>query len=414
MNIPTPGDARAYWASWSEFQSLKEGKLRQQLMGELRRWRRENISTWTQKSLTEMAAEPESGDSWQRWFWFNHFNVQSNKAQIAPVLASYIHDAIGARLGGRFGDLLKAVTMHPAMLMYLDNVRNVKGRGNENHARELLELHTLGVGGGYGQADVSAAAEIMTGWGVRLRGDPSALGQMVFGARQHEDGEKEVLGRAFAAGGERELPELLDHLALQPATARHVSRRLCVWLLEDEPSRSAVERLSAVYLQTNGSLPALWQEVHRILQESSDAAAPGRQSRKFKDPLRYVTSAVRLLADGALIENARPMERLLRLLGEPMFLRGSPDGYPLKGSDWLNAGQLTQRVELAKDIVTTLPRMVSGGDVRETLRRSPFESDGVRAWAGRLSRGSRAVVDAANDSPEAWALLLASPEFMYV
>jgi uncharacterized protein (DUF1800 family) len=414
MNLPIAGNPEAYWANWREFRTLKDGKLRQQWAAGLRRWRIAQISALARNSLAEMVAEPESGDSWHRWFWFNHFNVQSNKSQIAPVLASYTREAIGARLDGRFSDLLKAVTMHPAMLMYLDNVRNVKGRGNENHARELLELHTLGVGGGYGQADVAAAAKIMTGWGVPLGGRSPVLGLAEFRAGQHESGKKLILGRSFASDGERELPDLLDHLALQPATARHVSRRLCAWLLEDEPSSSAVERLSAVYLQTKGSLPALWQEAHRMQQETSDGAAQRPQRRKFKDPLRYVTSAVRLLADGASIENARPLERWLRLLGQPMFLRGSPDGYPLKGSDWLSAGQLTQRVELARDIVTTVPRMLNRSDVRETLRRSPMESEGGRAWAGRLSRGSRVVMDAASNSHEAWALLLASPEFMYV
>lgn len=398
-----------YWKYWSNRASFDQGAVLK-----IRRWRSYYVSTSAADALSQLSLDGEMSRYWAAWFWFNHFNVHANKSQIAPVLSSYTEHAIGHHLNNRFADLLKAVTVHPAMLMYLDNVRNVRGKGNENQARELLELHTLGVGGGYTQADVTEAARAMTGWGVRLRGDPSEMGQTVFSPQQHEPGSKTVLGRVFADAGSEELPALLDHLAQQPATARHLARKLAVWWLADEPPPDAVDRLVAVYMQTGGSLPALWAEGLKLQQQAGQQQGGGQRLWKFKDPLRYVTSAVRLVTQGAPLDDPRPLERWVRLLGMPMFLRGSPDGYPLAGREWMNAGQLAQRVELARDMVAVLPRLVTGDAVRGTLARSPFESAAVAQWAGRLSLQTRAEVEKAHNTREAWALLLSCPEFMYV
>ena len=414
MGLPPTAPLQDYWAGLNEYVATKNELQRRALGADLRRWRRNQTIALTQAFLIDLVGQPEQGEAWQRWFWFNHFNVTANKQQISAVLAPYLLEAIGQNLRGRFLDLLKAVTVHPAMLMYLDNVRNIKGRGNENQARELLELHTLGVGGGYVQADVVAAAEIMTGWGVTLRGSPEDMGKTTFNPRQHEDGEKRLLGRAFTADGERELPSLLEHLAAQPATARHIAQKLAIWQLGDSPRPEHVKRLADVYLQTGGQMPALWATVERIKSESArKLSANGMQPGKFKDPLRYVTSSAKLLLEGAPADNARPLFQWLRLLGQPMFQRGSPDGYPLMGSDWQSAGQLSQRVELAQAMVNLAHHLGEPNPIRQRLQRNPSESpSAARAMEG-MTAANRKMVETAADPKLAWALLLASPSFMY-
>lgn len=408
-------DTQAYWRRWAKFRAMKRGPERQEVLVQLRRWRAASRSAQSQQLLSELVSQPESGVAWQRWFWFNHFNVLASKAQISLTLPSYLHEAIGSQLNGHFVDLLRAATLHPAMLVYLDNVRNVKGRGNENHARELLELHTLGVGNGYTQADVVAASKIMTGWGVRLRGDPGAMGTTEFNARRHEGGTKRVLGRTFQPDGAGELPALLTHLAAHPATAKHLARKVAIWMLDDEPKEEHVARLAAVYTRTSGHLPTLWAEATQLQSDLRSTKPRSHQGAgKFKDPLRYLASATKLLLGDEPVINARPLERWLRLLGEPMFARGSPDGYPLEGNDWLSAGQVSQRIELAQEMVAAAPRLGNASAIRRRLQRGPMDSPQTALTMKRLSQEEVAAVKRAKEPTLAWALVLASPSFMYV
>jgi uncharacterized protein (DUF1800 family) len=403
-----------YWLASLELQSeRKAGPLRDRLSIRTRQLRNRIVSMATQACLKDLLNEKTLDLGWQRWFWFNHFNVHSIKGHIAPVLQSYEQDAIAGTLSGRFSDLLKAVTVHPAMLIYLDNIRNLKGQGNENHARELLELHTLGVDGGYTQTDVSATAKVLTGWSVQLRGNPERLGRTVFNATQHEMGTRQVLGRNFADAGEDTLPALLEHLATLPATARHVSRRLCLWTLGQAGLLTEeVDRVTAVYMETGGRLSSLWAECKRLSRERQRDLGVSAWQGPFKDPLRYLTSAVALIADGRAIEDVRAMERWLRVLGQPLYLRASPDGYPLGADEWLNAGQLAQRIELAREIVTSVPRMVARPDAGGLRRHKPDLAE-ARIQSLRLSPRTQGLIRQVSDPVDAWALVLASPEFMY-
>lgn len=415
MDLLPTAPLEAYWASLLRFKATKNRVERRALGAALRRWRRTRITHASRNWLATLAVEAEASPAWQQWFWFNHFNVVASKRQIAPVLDSYLQSTIARHSQGRFSELLQAVSLHPAMLMYLDNIRNVKGKGNENHARELLELHTLGVGGGYSQADVVAASKIMTGWGVRLRGDPGAMGTTEFNARRHEGGTKRVLGRTFQPDGAGEFPALLTHLAAQPATAKHLARKVAIWMLDDEPKEEHVSQLAAVYTRTSGHLPTLWAEAIQLQSDLRSTKTRNHQGPgKFKDPLRYLSSATKLLLGDEPVSNARPLERWLRLLGEPMFARGSPDGYPLEGSDWLSAGQVSQRIELAQGIVAAAPRLGNASAIRRNLQRGPMDSPQAALTMKRLSQAEVAAVKRASDPALAWALVLASPSFMYV
>jgi uncharacterized protein (DUF1800 family) len=407
-------DQISYWTLLNSLQSRPSEAERAVLARHLRQIRRTIISEQSKLLLRDLVVSNEEGLPWRVWWFFNHFNVLANKGHIAVVLHDYLQTAIERNAGASFGSLLQAVATHPAMLLYLDNVRNVKGQGNENQARELLELHTLGVGGGYTQADVTQVAEIMTGWGVRLRGETESLGQTEFNLVQHESGDKRVMGRVIPATGARELPELLAFLAAHPMTAQHLSRRLCIWVLGDDPPAEAVSKLVSTYQRTEGSISALWDEAHRMRQVLRGKSKDSFAFLKFKDPLRYVTSAVRLLVDGERVEDVGPMERWLRQLGQPLLLRASPDGYPLKGVDWLDAGQLTSRVELAHEMVVTVPRMVTSDRVSHIVQQHPLETPVGRPWASRLGERSRKALERVRQPADAWALLLASPEFMYV
>lgn len=405
----------SYWVLYRQFQAERDEAQRRELRLALQRQRNVMVRTLEARLLTSLVASREGGEVWLVWFLFNHFNVAANKAQIAVVLQSYLDVAIAGQVRGRFLDVLQAVVVHPAMLMYLDNARNLKGRGNENQARELLELHTLGVNGGYAQADVAVVAEVLTGWSVQLRGNVDRLGQTVFNASQHEEGSKQVLGNDIEASGASELRSLLLVLAQHPSTAMNVATRLCRWWVVDDPPMAMVKRVADVFRQNDGHLPTVWGEVQRLRQELE--LAPGTASlqlRKFKEPLRYVVSATRLLLGHGSLQQAQPLVRWMRLLGQPLLGRTTPDGYPLRGMDWLNSGQLAQRIELAREMVAAVPKLL-GTDVPSDVQRlRPFDTERAQALRGRLSLVSRASIERASSPAEAWGLLLASPEFMYL
>lgn len=365
--------------------------------------------------LSALCRAADDDEIWLTWFLFNHFNVHAAKQHVGVFLSSYLSDAISASVRRRFADVLRAVTVHPAMLLYLDNGRNVKGQGNENHARELLELHTLGVGSGYTQRDVIESARGMTGWSVALRGRVDTLGEAGFNAEQHDEGAKQILGLKIASAGKQELLQLLDMLARQPATGRHLSARLCQWWCTDDPPSAMVDRLAEVYVKTEGSLYSLWAELQQIRREMAyeDRGSP-RDSTKFKEPLRYVVTGVQLLLGDQVLQQAQPLARWLRLLGQPLFGRSTPDGYPLRGRDWLNSGQLAQRIELAREMVAAVPKLLGTGMPSDVQRLMPFDTERAQALRGRLSTASRATIERANSPAEAWGLLLACPEFMYL
>ncbi len=229
------------------------------------------------------------------WFWSNHFSVFGGKADLRAAVGDFEERAIRAHALGRFRDLLGAAARHPAMLRYLDNERNAAGRLNENFARELLELHTLGVDGGYAQADVQELARVLSGVGIAYQqGEPpmrTALraryvreGAFEFNPARHDFGDKRVLGRTIAGRGLDELEEVLDLLAAHPSTARHVARRLAQFMVSDTPGDALVARLADAFSSSGGDVPA----VLRVLFASPEFHAS--LGGKFKDPTRSSTS----------------------------------------------------------------------------------------------------------------------------
>ncbi|HYY60186.1 MAG TPA: DUF1800 domain-containing protein [Burkholderiales bacterium] len=318
------------------------------------------------------------------WFWLNHFNVFQYKGPLRALVADYEERAIRPHVLGRFRDLLGTTARHPAMLIYLDNARNSAGRLNENYARELMELHTVGVDGGYTQADVEALARILTGWSLDL-----ATGELArFYPRRHDFSSKVFLGRTIAGTGAKELDVALDMLARHPSTARFVSRKLALFFVADEPSDALVARMAQSFLDTGGDIPS----VLRTMFASSEFRAS--LGTKFKDPLHYTLSALRLVLDERPLPDTQPVIGALARMGEPLYARATPDGYPLTRADWASPGQLATRFEIARAIAYRVP---------------------ARIWdapLGALSPATRETLAQAA-SPQEWnLLLLSSPEFM--
>ena len=307
-------------------------------------------------------------------FWFNHFNVFVGKGLTSIWTASYEEEAIRPHVLGRFRDLLGATARHPAMSFYLDNWLNTdpnsagaRGRFNglnENYARELMELHTLGVDGGYTQDDVIALARILTGWGFGGRGGGDGAdgmareplrpmqrvrqahemqrnGGFVFAENRHDFSDKKFLGHTIKGGGAREGDEALDILARHPATVRRISFKLAQYYLADAPPDDVVQAMTATFQKTDGDIRA----VLKTLFTSSHFRDPANFNTKFKTPYRYVLSAVR--ASGAPVQNARPLFGTLAQLGQPIYGCQTPDGYKCTQEAWLNADAMTRRITFA-------------------------------------------------------------------
>src|SRR5256886_2287399 len=251
------------------------------------------------------------------WFWMNHFNVFQYKADLRVLVADYEERAIRPHALGRFRDLLGATARHPAMLIYLDNAQNAANRINENYARELMELHTLGVDGGYTQRDVQELARILTGFSVNFDRE---MPKFIPG--RHDYGDKLLLGHTIRGRGAAEVEEALDLLARHPATARFICRKLALFFVSDDPSEVLVEQLASTFRSSDGDIAAVLRELF--------ASAEFRASlgTKFKDPVHYVVSAVRLAYDDKAILNAGPMINWLCRMGAPLYARPTPDGFP--------------------------------------------------------------------------------------
>jgi uncharacterized protein (DUF1800 family) len=354
------------------------------------------------------------------WFWMNHFNVHMYKSNIRVLVGDYEEHAIRAHALGRFRDLLEATVRHPAMLRYLDNEQNAAGHINENFARELMELHTLGVDGGYTQRDVQELARILTGVGVNFGPNAPKLkpelqryyvrdGLFEFNPARHDFGDKQFLGHTIHGGGMAEVDSALDILAREPATARFISRQLALYFVSDEPTAALVERMSATYRARDGDIAA----VLATLFESPEFRAS--LGAKFKDPLHYVVSAVRLAYDQKPILNAQPMNNWLNRMGEPLYAHETPDGYPLTQVAWASPGQMTTRFEIAKAIGSGSAGLFKT-DGPQPLEQAAFPQLSNALYFASIERtlspATRQALDQAN-SPQEWnTFLLASPEFM--
>jgi uncharacterized protein (DUF1800 family) len=294
-------------------------------------------------------------------FWFNHFNVFARKGQTAEFIDAYEREVIRPHVLGRFRDLLEATAKSPAMLFYLDNWMSTSAdapapprgpqagrkRGlNENYARELVELHTLGVDGGYTQQDVVEIARAFTGWTIdrRLEGGsvaPASRG-FRFAPRMHDRGEKTVLGQTIRAGGGIEDGErVLDIVAQHPSTARHIARKLAQRFISDTPPAPVVERAAERFRATRGDL----RETVRAIVTSPEFLAPAARGAKIKTPLEYVVSALR--ATSAEVSSTTAIARALQGMGMPLFLCQPPTGYDETAASWISSGALVTRINFA-------------------------------------------------------------------
>jgi uncharacterized protein (DUF1800 family) len=296
-------------------------------------------------------------------FWLNHFNVYLRKNEQMPYyLVSYEREVIRPHALGKFEDLLEAVAHSPAMLIYLDNAQSMGPDSptaerakmaaarrpdakrqapeglNENYARELMELHTLGVNGGYTQADVIQVARVLTGWTVDR---PQFGGGFVFNPNRHEPGTKKVMGTKIKENGALEGRELLHFLATRPATAQFLSRKLAVRFVSDDPPQALVDRMAKAYLASGGDIPT----VLKTLFHSPEFWAASGYRAKVKTPLEYVVSAVR--ASAADVENYQPLVNQLRQMGMPLYGCIPPVGYKWDEADWVSTGALVDRMNFA-------------------------------------------------------------------
>jgi uncharacterized protein (DUF1800 family) len=288
-------------------------------------------ATYSERQLEEVLAD----------FWFNHFNVFAAKGRTAVYLPSYERDAIRPHVLGRFRDLLGATAHHPAMLLYLDNAMSGRNGGlNENYARELMELHTLGVEGGYSQTDVTEVARAFTGWTIG-RG---ATGGFRFARAIHDPGTKTVLGRTIREDGEKEGEQVLDILAAHAATARHIATKLAQRFVSDDPPPALVDRAAARFRETGGNL----RDVVRTIVTSPEFFASAARGAKVKTPLEFLVSAAR--ASGADGKGTRPMLRALRELGMPLYLCQPPTGYDDTAATWITPGALVARMNIAQSL----------------------------------------------------------------
>ncbi len=353
-------------------------------------------------------------------FWYNHFNISINKGLDHVLIGAYEEQAIRPNALGRFRDILGATCYHPAMLFYLDNWQNAapgspmgyppgsaaslnnpnrannpnkaggqakKGGLNENYARELMELHTLGVDGGYTQKDVNELARVLTGLSLPSKG---YWGQ--FYSARHDQGEKIVLGHKIIASGAGEIEEVLDFLARHPSTAHHISFALAQYFVADQPPKALVDRMAKRFSESNGDIKA----VLTTLFESNEFFDTQYQNNKYKSPFRYAVSSLR--ASGGRPPRYEPIYSFLKLQGQPLYGCLTPDGYKNTKDAWLNSDALLKRINFAT-------ALGGAGNLQ------PYDQVLRTVNGGQLSERTSAVIDKSGEQFKT-ALLLGSPEFM--
>ena len=346
----------------------------------------------------------------ERWaqFWLNHFTVAAAKVNDSALMGPFENEAIRPRVFGRFEDLLVASSRHPAMLFYLDEARSIgpnspvaqaaqaqTGRRvglNENLAREILELHSVGLAAGYTQADVTEFARALTGWTTGGERDPpSALGAFVFHARAHEPGARRIMGKVYAEGGEDQGLAILKDLAASPHTARHIADKLARHFVADTPPVALVERLQRAYLSSNGDLCV----VARALVEAPEAWT--ETAAKFKTPSEFLISAWRSV--GAVPDDTQAVTRWLTFMGQKPGAPPSPKGWPDEAQVWCAPDALVKRMNWSEAFAAT-----AIGD------RDPVQV-AQNALGARLTPAAALAIGRAETRAEGLSILLMSPEF---
>ncbi|HLG84473.1 MAG TPA: DUF1800 family protein [Bradyrhizobium sp.] len=336
-------------------------------------------------------------------FWSNHFCISAGKGPLARIWAgAFEREAIRPHVLGRFADMLKAVEQHPAMLFFLDNQQSLgpdsraglnRKRGlNENLAREIMELHTLGVGGGYTQQDVTSLARIITGWTfVGRQGILGEPGSFAFNANAHEPGPQMLLGKTYAAGGVEQGEAALADIARHPSTAKFVTTKLARHFVADDPPPALVARLADTFSRTDGDLKA----VTLALVDSDEAwTAP---LTKMRSPYDYLVATGRLLAH--VPEDPGPYLGGLNVLGQPLWSPAGPNGFPDTSAAWAAPEGMKLRLDIAAQLSSRVGNNVDARDLLES------------AFADAASPDTRRTVERAESRQQALALLLMSPEF---
>lgn len=350
-------------------------------------------------------------------FWTDHLNIDIEKGDCIYLKPWDDREVVRKHALDRFRDLILASATSPAMLVYLDGNQNAKSKSsdvpNENYARELLELHTLGVRGGYTQSDVSEAARCLTGWRVR---DRWRRGTVYFDAKLHDDGPKRVLGHDIAAGGgESDLRRVIEIACAHPATSEHVAKKLCQRFVSEDPPAELVDRVAHVFRETDGDIKALARAV--LTSEDFRASAGG----KFKPPFRYVVSALR--AVGADTHARDPLVEYLSRMGQGVFQHPTPDGYPDEAAPWLGtllwrwnfafalaAGKVPTVKAPLEQLAKALRITRADRAGRETLFRYFAGGQPTAAQRQSLDRAAAALGENATVADVA-AVVMASPAF---
>ena len=356
------------------------------------------------------------------WFWFNHFNVHQYKSNLRVLVGDYEGGTIHSHALGKFRDLLAATLRHPAMIRYLDNADNAVGHINENYAREIMELHTMGVGSGYTQADVEALAKILTGVGIDLNPQEPKLkpewqpllvrdGAFEFNPARHDFSDKVFLGHTIKGSGFAEVNEALDLICKNPATAKHISQKLALYFVGDNPPQSLIDHMAQTFQASDGDIAA----VLNTMVHAPEFIATLKPGARFKSPVEYVFSAVRLAYDRKVILNTAPIQNWLNRLSEGLYNHDTPDGYSLNSAAWSGPGQMMLRFEIARQIGSGSAGLFKpdGPNAMEQpaypLLQNALYFSSLRQT---LSPTTLAALDHAV-SPQDWnALFLSSPEFM--
>ena len=355
------------------------------------------------------------------WFWLNHFSVYAAKGRVRWELGDYVQNTIRPHALGKFRDLVMATLQSPAMLEFLDNAQNAKGHVNENYARELMELHTLGVNAGYTQQDVQQLALVLTGVGIApVNGKPEHFnpqfepmvvrdGLFEFNPQRHDFTDKVLLGHPIKGSGYDEVKQAIDIIVQQPACAQFISQQLAEYFVSDSPPPALVARMAHTFRRTDGDIA----EVMRTLFESRDLIA--NAGKKFKDPTQFVVSSTRLAFDGKPIANALPLVNWLNQLDQPVFGRITPDGWPLDNASWSSSGQMAKRFDIARAIGTGNNQLFTPEG--STARGAGFPMLTTRLYYNAiepyLSAATRDALNKATSQQEWNTFLLASPDMNY-
>jgi uncharacterized protein (DUF1800 family) len=429
---PAADRIRSNRAEQARINALTTEEDKQQARTALNQIGNEVVYETMKRHLARALQSPSQLREQMTWFWMNHFNVFQGKANIRWTLAEYEEQVVRAHALDRFSDLVMATVTAPAMLEYLDNAQSAAKRINENYARELMELHTLGVSGGrsgsrYTQTDVQELARVLTGVGLNFTDTEPRLaparqslyvhrGLFEFQPARHDFDDKTLLGEHMKGGdGMAEVERAVGLLCRQPATARFISTKIATYFIADEPPPALVDRMAATFQKTNGSISAVLRVMFLDKDVGSALGSPAPRLQKLKDPVQFVVSSLRLAYDGKTITNYRPVTGWLQQLGEPLYGRVTPDGYPLVESAWTSSGQLVRRFEIARAIGSGSAGLFNGEDNKPgPLVGFPMLTTRLfyDAIEPALGAKTREALSHATSQQEWNTLLLASPEWM--